>query len=65
MLDLKFAQAEGSIGCLTVGRVAERVEVEEGLKGVREGAMRALRFWIILSSMVARERRRKSVGQRV
>ena len=60
MLDLKFAQAEGSMGRFRAVGVVEREEVEEGLKGVREGAIRALRFWIILSSMVARERRRKS-----
>ena len=60
MLDLKFVQAEGSMGRFRGVGVVEREEVEEGLKGVREGAIRALRFWIILSSMVARERRRKS-----
>ena len=60
MLVLKFAQAEGSMGRFREVGVVEREEVEEGLNGVREGAIRALRFWIILSSMVARERRRKS-----
>lgn len=66
MLDLKFSQAGGSIGDLRGGEVVvERAEVDDGLKGVREGTMRALRFWIILSSMVARERRRKSVQGRV
>ena len=43
------------------GGSVERVDVEVGLKGVREGVIRALRFWIILSSVVARERRRKSM----
>ena len=37
------------------------LERVEGLKGVREGVARALRFWVIGSSIVARERRRKSV----
>lgn len=60
MPDLKFAQAEGSMGRFREVGVVDRVEVEEGLKGVREGAMRALRFWTMLSSIVARERRRKS-----
>ena len=60
MLDLKFAQAEGSMGRFKGVGVVEREVVEVGLKGVREGAIRALRFWIMLSSMVARERRRKS-----
>ena len=39
----------------------ERVAVEEGSKPRREGVSRALRFCVIESSVVARERRRKSV----
>lgn len=37
-----------------------RVEVEEGSKPRSEGVRRALRFWVIESSIVLRERRRKS-----
>ena len=44
MLDLKFVQAGRSIGFFRAGGVVERAEVEEGLKGMRDGAMRALRF---------------------
>lgn len=52
------------MGCFRDGGSVERVDVEVGLKGVREGVIRALRFWIILSSVVARERRRKSTKVR-
>ena len=37
-----------------------RDEVEDGSKPEREGVISAFRFWIILSSMVLRESRRKS-----
>lgn len=60
MLDVKALQAgegmrweEGVRGCR---------EMAEGLKGVREGVERAFRFWVMGSSVVARERRRKSVN---
>lgn len=36
------------------------LEVEEGSKPVREGVRRALRFWVMESSITPRERRRKS-----
>ena len=60
-VDLKLAQADGEIGCLRGAGVVERVDVDEGLKGIRDGVTRALRFCIMLSSVVARERRRKSM----
>jgi hypothetical protein len=36
------------------------VEVELGSKPAAEGVMRALRFWVMLSSMEERDTRRKS-----
>lgn len=62
MVFWKVAQVEGSMGGLVVGLGGGcRVEVEVGSKAWREGVRSALRFWIMLSSMVLRERRRKSV----
>ena len=43
----------------------ERVAVEEGSKPRMAGVRRALRFCVIESSVVARERRRKSMGVQV
>jgi len=37
-----------------------RVEVDEGSKPALEGVRRALRFWVMESSIALRERRRKS-----
>ena len=61
MVFWKEVQVEGSMGDLIVGLgEGRRVEVEVGSKVEREGVRSALRFWIMLSSMVLRERRRKS-----
>lgn len=61
MVSWKEAQAGGSMGGFAEG--GWRVEVEVESKVGREGVRSALRFWIMLSSMVLRERRRKSVGE--
>ena len=53
------------IGGMGVGRGEEMLEVEVGVKGeVLEGVRRALREVLIVSSMVERERRRKSARAR-
>lgn len=46
------------MGCVR----GERVEVEEGSNLSLEGVRRALRFWVMLSSMEERDMRRKSRG---
>jgi hypothetical protein len=38
-----------------------RRKVEDGLKGIREGIRSAFRFEVMVSSVEARERRRKSM----
>jgi len=42
--------------------VVWRDDTEEGSHGVDEGVRREFRFWVMLSSMVLRERRRKSLN---
>jgi hypothetical protein len=57
---LKELQEEAGIRLL-YGALGLRVLVEEGSKPAVEGVRRALRFCVMLSSMEARESRRKSV----
>jgi hypothetical protein len=56
---LNSAQAAASIGLLPIGR-DWRSCVDDGSKGVALGVIRALRFWLIVSSTAVRETRRKS-----
>lgn len=59
MLCLNAWQEAGSRGRLPGGGIW-RAAVEEGSKRVLEGVMRALRFWVMESSIVPRDIRRKS-----
>ena len=62
MRDLKFVHAGSDIRRDEVGgKVVWRVEVLVGSNAVSEGVMRAFRFCVMESSMVERDRRRKSV----
>jgi len=56
---LNSRQEEEDIDRELIGR-GVRIEVEEGSKPVVEGVMRALRFWVMLSSMADLDIRRKS-----
>jgi hypothetical protein len=58
--DLKDWQEEEGIR-LGVGVRGKGVLVEVGSKGAVEGVRSAFRFWVMLSSIEERERRRKSV----
>jgi hypothetical protein len=56
---LKESQDSG--GIVRFGGDSCRVDVDDGLNGVDDGVNRALRFCVIESSIVLRERRRKSM----
>ena len=56
---MNSAQASPSIGLLPMGR-DWRSCVDDGSKGRAPGVMRALRFWLMVSSTAVRDTRRKS-----